>query len=173
MDADRLLVLIALVKIIALEHPRDACVRADMHQLLGRHGAHPPAVKFDLGAVAVENLEDLPFVRLGVLENILLVNALRVSETPVGSPIMPVKSPIKKMTSWPRSWKCLSLWMSTVWPRCKSGAVGSKPALMRSGRFCLIAPASFSSSSFVWMISTAPRAMISSWRSTSVMASPS
>ena len=27
--------------------------------------------------------------------------------------------------------------MSTVWPRCRSGAVGSNPALIRSGRLLL------------------------------------
>ena len=46
---------------------------------------------------------------------------------------MPVKSPIRKMTSWPSSWNWRSLLISTVWPRCRSGAVGSKPALIRSG----------------------------------------
>jgi len=29
--------------------------------------------------------------------------------------------------------------MSTVWPKCRSGAVGSKPALMRRGRPVLAA----------------------------------
>src|SRR5713101_1099116 len=62
--------------------------------------------------------------------------------------------------------------MSTVCPRCKSGAVGSKPALTRSFRRSLSAAASFSSSSFVWMISTDPRAIRASCRSTSPMGLP-
>src|SRR5215471_13360049 len=57
----------------------------------------------------------------------------RVAERPVGSPIMAVKSPIIKIAVWPRSWKCFSLRINTVWPRCRSGAVGSNPALTRSG----------------------------------------
>ena len=63
----------------------------------------------------------------------------RVTLRPVGSPIMPVMSPIRKMTVWPRSWKCFILRSRTVWPRCRSGAVGSKPALTRSGRPVLAA----------------------------------
>ena len=100
------------------------------------------------------------------------VSGLRVSETPDGSPIMPVKSPMRKITSWPRSWKCFSLWMRTVCPRWRSGAVGSNPALTRSGRRSLRDAASLSSSSFVEMISTAPRAMRASCRCTSFMAPP-
>ena len=41
---------------------------------------------------------------------------------------------MRKMTVWPSCWKWRSLRMRTVWPRWRSGAVGSKPALMRSGR---------------------------------------
>src|ERR1043165_9405098 len=46
---------------------------------------------------------------------------------------MPVKSPMRKMTRCPSSWKCFILRMTTVWPRWMSGAVGSKPTLMVSG----------------------------------------
>src|ERR1017187_8350836 len=58
----------------------------------------------------------------------------RVILRPVGSPMSDVISPIRKMTVWPRSWKCFILRSRTVWPRCRSGAVGSKPAFTRSGR---------------------------------------
>ena len=34
---------------------------------------------------------------------------------------------------WPRSCSCRSLLNWTVWPRCRSGRVGSKPSLIRSG----------------------------------------
>ncbi len=58
----------------------------------------------------------------------------RVVLRPVGSPMSPVMSPIRKITGCPRSWKCFILRSSTVWPRCRSGAVGSKPAFTRNGR---------------------------------------
>ena len=58
----------------------------------------------------------------------------RVVLRPVGSPMRPVLSPIRKITRCPRSWKCFILRSSTVCPRCRSGAVGSKPAFTRSGR---------------------------------------
>src|SRR6185437_1432289 len=83
-------------------------------------------------------------------------SAGRVSLRPVGSPIIPVKSPIRKITWWPRSWKCLSFRSSTVWPRCRSGAVGSKPAFTRSGRPAARAASRRASSSRSVMISTAP-----------------
>jgi hypothetical protein len=52
---------------------------------------------------------------------------------PDGSPIMLVKSPIKKITVWPRSCNWRILLSTTVWPMWMSGAVGSRPSLMRSG----------------------------------------
>ena len=42
---------------------------------------------------------------------------LRVAFLPLGSPIMPVKSPIRKMAWWPRSWNWRILLSNTVWPR--------------------------------------------------------
>src|SRR5690606_35058397 len=72
-------------------------------------------------------------------------------------PIIPVKSPIRKITWWPRSWNCRILLSRTVWPRCRSGAVGSKPALTRSGRPSL----SRASSSSRLRISSLPRAISS------------
>ena len=61
------------------------------------------------------------------------VSGGRVAERPVGSPIIPVKSPIRKIAVCPKSWKCLSLRRTTVCPRCRSGAVGSMPSFTRSG----------------------------------------
>src|SRR5579872_6203906 len=40
---------------------------------------------------------------------------------------------MRKIAVWPRSWKCFSLRSTTVWPRCRSGAVGSMPSFTRSG----------------------------------------
>ena len=53
---------------------------------------------------------------------------------PDGSPISAVKSPMIRTTVWPRSWNWRSLRSGTACPRCRSGAVGSTPSLMRSGR---------------------------------------
>ena len=78
---------------------------------------------------------------------------------PVGSPIIPVKSPITKMMWWPRSCSCRSLLNWTVWPRCRSGRVGSKPSLIRSG----LPRASFAASSDSTSSSSAPRRKTASW----------
>ena len=63
----------------------------------------------------------------------LSVSRGRVLLRPEGSPIRLVKSPIRKMTVWPRSCSWRILFSTTVWPMCISGAVGSSPSLMRSG----------------------------------------
>src|SRR5665213_1465857 len=86
------------------------------------------------------------------------VSGGRVTLRPVGSPIRPMKSPIRNVTACPNCWKARILLSSTVWPRCRSGAVGSKPALIRSGRPRL----SFFSSSAGNSISCAPRAISAS-----------
>lgn len=68
----------------------------------------------------------------------------RAVERPVGSPTVAVKSPMRRTAVWPSSWNWRSFSMTTVWPRCMSGAVGSTPSLMRRGR----PSSSFSVSSF-------------------------
>ena len=80
----------------------------------------------------------------------------RVFDCPVGSPIIPVKSPMRKTTRCPISWKCFILRMTTVWPRCRSGAEGSKPTLIVSGFEVPRERSSFARSSSARMISTAP-----------------
>src|SRR3972149_6017606 len=84
------------------------------------------------------------------------VSGGRVTFLPVGSPIKPVKSPMRNMTWCPSSWNWRILLMSTVWPRCRSGAVGSKPVLTRSGR----PPPSFPASSSSISSSPQPRLMM-------------
>ena len=85
-------------------------------------------------ASAVEDLEDLRLVGLGVgRATSSRVSCGRVVFLPVGSPIIPVKSPMRKTTRWPSSWKWRILRKTTVWPRWRSGADGSKPTLTRSG----------------------------------------
>src|SRR5437867_2476007 len=71
-DADRLLIVITLVEIVALEHPGHAVVRAKMDELLGRESVHPAAVEVDEGPLGVQDFEDLPLVRLGVLPHLFL-----------------------------------------------------------------------------------------------------
>ena len=67
MEANRLLLAIALVKVLPFQHARDVVVRAELNHLLSPHGIHPLAVERHGGLLAVQNLKDLPFVGLGVL----------------------------------------------------------------------------------------------------------
>src|SRR5580658_8832461 len=73
---------------------------------------------------------------------------------------------MRKMTVCPRSWKCLSLRSRTVCPRCRSGAVGSKPAFTRSGLPDASERSSFARSSDSLTISAAPCLMYASCSST-------
>ena len=85
------------------------------------------------------------------------LNGGRVELRPVGSPIIPVKSPIRKMTVWPSSWKRRMRSSGTVWPRCRSGAVGSNPILTRNGTCLSYEFCSLRSRSSRVCTSTAPR----------------
>src|SRR5438445_10220883 len=70
------------------------------------------------------------------------------------------------MAVWPSSLKCLSLRNTTVWARCKSGAVGSTPSLMRSGLPEARERSSLARSSSSRMISAAPLRSAASCSST-------
>src|SRR5690606_1721992 len=94
-------------------------------------------------------------------------SCFRVSDLPVGSPIMPVKSPITSWISCPRSWNCLSFCSATVWPMWMSGLDGSSPIFTLSGRPVTTDSATFRASSSSGTISTVPRRMTASCRSTS------
>ena len=84
------------------------------------------------------------------------VSLLRASDLPDGSPIIPVKSPIRNITLCPMFWKCLILRSSTVCPRWISGAVGSKPAFMLRGVFSRSDFSSFFLKSSMGIISSVP-----------------
>jgi hypothetical protein len=96
------------VEVVALEHARHRVLRRELDHVRP-HGTHEPlGVEAHLGSFGIEHLEDLRLVGLRVREILSRVNGLRVTFLPVGSPIMPVKSPIRKMTWCPSSWNCAS-----------------------------------------------------------------
>ena len=69
--SDRLLFHEALVEVIALQHLRDGELRRQPNEAFVAQLVEPLAVEAHLGLVAVENLEDLRLVGLGVLVNLL------------------------------------------------------------------------------------------------------
>jgi hypothetical protein len=124
---------VALLEVVPLEHARHRMPGGEPNQVSSRHGPHPGRVELHDGAGRVKNPVDLAAVRGGIGLDLVGVSAGRVAFRPDGSPISPVKSPIRKTTRWPNCWKVRSLLSRTVWPRCRSGAVGSKPALIVRG----------------------------------------
>ena len=63
---------IALVEIIAFQHPRHRVLRGEADKIRGRQSLHPVRIKDHLRLVAVKHLEYLILVRLGVRQHLLL-----------------------------------------------------------------------------------------------------
>src|SRR5688572_8312460 len=72
MDTDRFLLLMAFVKIVALQHARHSIMSGELNKAAGRHLPHPPAVEFSHRLLWIENLEDLPLIGPGVFLYLLL-----------------------------------------------------------------------------------------------------
>src|ERR1035438_3097766 len=103
MHGNRLLVMEALVKVFALEHLRDRVFRCQTYEILGGELREPPAVEVHHRFFRAENLENLRLVGLGVLRNLLPRQRRPRRRAPRWIAIIPVKSPMRKMTVWPRS----------------------------------------------------------------------
>ena len=133
MDADRLLFLETLVEVLALEHLRDGELGGEADEGFEVELEQPLGVVADFGLLPVENFEDLRLVGFGV--GVELAAGERRTGGVASRGIADESGAVadEEDDGVAESWKCLSLRMRTVWPRWRSGAVGSKPALMRSG----------------------------------------
>ena len=65
-DGDRLIALVALREIVALEHARDRVPPGDLDEPGGVHAAEPARIEIDARLFAIEDLEDLLLVGLRV-----------------------------------------------------------------------------------------------------------
>ena len=99
MDRDRLAAFVALVEIVAFKHSGHSMFCSQLHHTGGPDIGHPLGVEQHLRAVRVEDLEHLLTVAPGVFANLIRVSGGRVWLFPVGSPIIPVKSPIRNRIS--------------------------------------------------------------------------
>jgi hypothetical protein len=97
-DRDRLVAMVALGKVIALEHACHGVRCGEANHVDRRHPIHPRRVEHHLGAAAIEDAEYLFGVGFGITRDCSRVSGGRVAFLPVGSPIMPVKSPIRNST---------------------------------------------------------------------------
>ncbi len=70
MDGDRLVGLIALVEVIALEHARYGVLRRQTNEIGGRQLVHPGGVECDFGLGRIKDLEHLRLIGLGILEHL-------------------------------------------------------------------------------------------------------
>ena len=96
----------ARTKIFAFKHARQAILRAQMNHVVPGKFFQPFAVVTDFGVGFVQDFaKPVPgrsALRVGF--HLLARQALGcVSNCPVGSPTMAVKSPIRKIAVWPRS----------------------------------------------------------------------
>ena len=121
------------MEVVALHHPGHGVAGASWICRRSRQGLAPLAVVANLGLGRVQHHAGLLVIGLGVHLDLLGRERRAGTVAADGSPIRLVKSPIRKMTWWPRSCNCRILFSTTVWPMWMSGAVGSRPSLMRSG----------------------------------------
>ena len=71
MHGDRLLLVKALMKILTLQQLRNGVLRHQSHEIVGRQSPHPAAIEIDHRLFRIENLEDLLFIRLRILLDLL------------------------------------------------------------------------------------------------------
>ena len=81
---DRLLFHEALVEVLALQHLRDGELRGQADDAFVAQLVEPLAVEAHLGLVAIEDLEDLRLVGLGVLVDLLARSAAAASTERAG-----------------------------------------------------------------------------------------
>ena len=93
-----------LLKVVAFENLFDGDVRGEPDEAVRAELVHPARVEINDGLFRVEQFEDLRLVCFSVRVYLLArQGAVASSSLPEGSPIKPVKSPIRKMTVWPSS----------------------------------------------------------------------
>ena len=132
--ADRLLLLEALMKLIALQHLRQRRLRRQPDHPLEPELIQPLGVVSHLGLLRVKDLKHLRLVGLGVLVDLLPGQRLARHIPSSRVPDQRRRIPNQKDDRMPElSESARSLRISTVCPRCRSGAVGSNPALIRIG----------------------------------------
>ncbi|MCY1416064.1 hypothetical protein D9M71_315650 [compost metagenome] len=71
MDGNRLVAGVALMEVVALEHPRHRVLRGQPNEIGWRQLIHPGGVECHFGFCRVQNLEHLSLVGLGVLQHLL------------------------------------------------------------------------------------------------------
>ena len=133
MHRDRLLVAKRLREIVALEHARDRVLRRELDHAGRAQRLAPLRVVADLGLVAPEHEPRLSVVGLRVGLDLLARQRRprRVAARRVADHRREVADEEDHLC--PRSCIWRILFRTTVWPRWMSGAVGSRPSLMRSG----------------------------------------
>jgi len=69
-NGNRLIGRVALLEIIALQHPRDGIARGELNEIGGIHLPHPARIERHLGEIRVENAENLLAIGLGIAGDI-------------------------------------------------------------------------------------------------------
>src|SRR6185312_14721902 len=128
MDRNRLARTVAGLEIVPLQHARHGALGAELDQSLGAERAQPAAVEINQGALGVEELEDLGAVGFGVLLDLLAGKSRAGFAAPGGIANHAGEIADQENDLMPEVLEMLELAQQTVWPRCRSGAVGSKPA---------------------------------------------
>lgn len=104
MDGNGALLAKTLFKIVAFHHAGNCVARGQLDKAGGVHLAKPGRVEGYLGLLGIKDLEDLLFVGFCVGKHLFFGEGRAgFQNRPEGSPMRPVKSPIRKMTWCPSS----------------------------------------------------------------------
>ena len=76
MNADRLLLPVTFGKVVTFQHARQVIVRTQFDDVLCPHVLHPAAVELHARCLGVQRFEDLPLIRLGIGQDLLLAQHL-------------------------------------------------------------------------------------------------
>ena len=98
MDGDWLIGRVALVEVIALKHARHGVLGSQANEICRPHFVHPGGVERHLGLGWIKDLEYLRLIGLGIIEHLFASQRRARSALAAWISIIPVKSPIRKMT---------------------------------------------------------------------------
>lgn len=94
---------VTLGEVVALHHAGQRVAGAQTDEVGGGEVVEPAGVEFHDRLFGIEDLEDLFLIGFGVGDDLFGGQRRTVAERPEGSPMRPVKSPMRKTTLWPSS----------------------------------------------------------------------
>ena len=136
MHGNRFLFLKPLVKVLPLQQLRHRVLRHQPHKIIGRERAHPPPVEIDHRLLRVKNLENLRFIGLRILLNLLTAERRTRRRAPRRIADHPGEIANQKDRRVPQILKVLELPQHHGMPQMQIGSSRVHPQLHAQGLAC-------------------------------------